>query len=91
AIYVAPRGLITVLLFYAIPDTAASEKFQPGIVLLTILISSLVMTYGLIREQKIAQAEKAAKKAAAARRRETGNVETATSTEGAETVGSQPG
>ena len=88
AIYVAPRGLITVLLFYAIPEAAASESFQPGIVLLTILISSLVMTYGLIREQKITQAEKAAKKAAAARRRENGNAEAAASTEGAETVSS---
>jgi Kef-type K+ transport system membrane component KefB len=67
AIYVAPRGLITVLLFYAIPQDAASELFQPGIILLTILFSSFVMTYGLIRERKLAQQAKAARKAASER------------------------
>mgnify|MGYP006267539793 CR=1 FL=1 len=69
AIYIAPRGLITVLLFYAIPAEIATEQFPPGIILLSILGSSLVMTYGLIREQRQAQRARAAKKAEAARRR----------------------
>ncbi len=49
-LWVAPRGLITVLLFYAIPLSIHSEKFEPGILLLTILVSSLVMTFGLVKE-----------------------------------------
>ncbi|MEO1413938.1 MAG: cation:proton antiporter [Bacteroidota bacterium] len=52
-IFVAPRGLITVLLFYSIPAELASEEFQPGILLLTILVTSLVMTFGLIREARV--------------------------------------
>ena len=50
--FVAPRGLITVLLFYKIPEQHASPEFQPGILLLTILITGLVLTYGLIRYAK---------------------------------------
>lgn len=48
-LYVAPRGLITILLFYAIPTELQTEAFEPGILLLTILISSVIMTYGLIQ------------------------------------------
>ena len=51
-VYVAPRGLITILLFYAIPHDIVTEKFPPGILLLTVLITSFVMTYGLIKESK---------------------------------------
>ncbi|MEO0472694.1 MAG: cation:proton antiporter, partial [Bacteroidota bacterium] len=51
-IFIAPRGLITVLLFYKIPAQHASDAFQPGILLLTILITGLVLTYGLIRYAK---------------------------------------
>ncbi|MEM9720582.1 MAG: cation:proton antiporter [Bacteroidota bacterium] len=51
-IYVAPRGLITILLFYQIPEDIVTEAFPPGILLLTILITSFVMTYGLIKESK---------------------------------------
>lgn len=48
-LFVAPRGLITVLLFYAIPAEQQVEAFAPGILLLTILITSVLMTFGLIR------------------------------------------
>lgn len=48
-LFVAPRGLITVLLFYAIPAEQKVEAFAPGILLLTILITSILMTYGLIK------------------------------------------
>jgi len=51
AIYVAPRGLITVLLFYGIPEELVSPSFEPGIILLTILVTNLVMTFGLIKAQ----------------------------------------
>lgn len=47
--YVAPRGLITILLFYNIPKSLVSEAFQPGIILWVIIITSIYMSYGLIR------------------------------------------
>ncbi|MBR9917961.1 sodium:proton exchanger [bacterium] len=46
--FVAPRGLITVLLFYSIPAGLFFEGFEPGIILYIILITSLYMSYGLI-------------------------------------------
>lgn len=51
-LYVAPRGLITVLLFYNIPPEMQSEAFQEGILLFVILLSSFYMSYGLIQNEK---------------------------------------
>lgn len=65
ALYVAPRGLITVLLFYAIPEAALSEQFQLGIIVTVVLVSSFIMTYGLIKQQQVAQRAKAEKKTSA--------------------------
>lgn len=48
--WIAPRGLITVLLFFAIPTAIKMDGFPEGILLLTILISSFVMTFGLIKD-----------------------------------------
>ena len=48
-IAIAPRGLITVLLFYTIPETLNIEGFQPGILLLSIIVTNTVMTYGLVK------------------------------------------
>jgi hypothetical protein len=50
-LYLAPRGLITILLFFVIGahPTYVIKDFNPGILLFVILISSLVMTYALIR------------------------------------------
>lgn len=47
--YVAPRGLITILLFYNIPTELSSDIFQPGIILWVIIITSIYMSYGLIK------------------------------------------
>ena len=47
--YVAPRGLITILLFYSIPNDLISLVFQPGIILWLVIITSIYMSYGLIR------------------------------------------
>ncbi len=66
-LWIAPRGLITVLLFYTIPTGLDEEgnydakldltidNFDPGILLYTILITSVVMTIALIaaRGQKV--------------------------------------
>ncbi len=51
-IYVAPRGLITILLFYSIPVEHQLVDFSPAILLLVIICSSLVMMYGLIKNKR---------------------------------------
>jgi cell volume regulation protein A len=47
--YVAPRGLITILLFYSSPAELTSDIFQPGIILWVVIITSIYMSYGLIK------------------------------------------
>lgn len=51
-LFVAPRGLITVLLFYAIPAEAQAEHFEPGILLFIIIGTSLIMTWAMIRDKR---------------------------------------
>ncbi len=51
-IYLAPRGLITILLFYAIPEANQNENFNPGVLLFIIIASSLAMTFSLVRARK---------------------------------------
>ncbi|WP_378187893.1 cation:proton antiporter [Aquimarina sp. W85] len=51
-VFVAPRGLITVLLFYAIPEEASIPGFEPGILLFVIIGTSLIMTAGMIWDKK---------------------------------------
>lgn len=47
-LWIAPRGLITILLFFAIPAEYASSDFNSGILLYVIIISSVIMTFSLI-------------------------------------------
>ena len=49
-VYIAPRGLITILLFFVIGahSDMVIVNFNTGILLLVILVSSLVMTVALI-------------------------------------------
>jgi cell volume regulation protein A len=51
-LFIAPRGLITVLLFYAIPASAEVEGFEPGILLFIIIGTSLIMTFALIFDKQ---------------------------------------
>lgn len=51
-LFVAPRGLITVLLFYAIPIEAQVAHFESGILLFVIIATSLVMTWAMIKDKK---------------------------------------
>lgn len=51
-LFIAPRGLITVLLFYAIPAELVVEGFEPGILLFIIIGTSLVMTAVMIWEKQ---------------------------------------
>ena len=52
-LFLAPRGLITILLFYAIPTsiTKGYPEFD-GILLFVILASCLIMTWSLINDKK---------------------------------------
>lgn len=51
-LFVAPRGLITVLLFYAIPQEAQLAEFEPGILLFIIIGTSLIMTWAMIKDKR---------------------------------------
>ena len=51
-VYIAPRGLITVLLFFAIPKEFNIPTFENGILLYVILATSLIMTWSLIQNKK---------------------------------------
>jgi cell volume regulation protein A len=51
-LFIAPRGLITVLLFYAIPTEAQVEGFDQGILLFVIIGTSLIMTFAMIYDKK---------------------------------------
>jgi Kef-type K+ transport system membrane component KefB len=48
----APRGLLTILLFYTIPASLAVPEFDQGIFLYVILITSLFMTFGLVIDRR---------------------------------------
>lgn len=50
-LFIAPRGLITILLFYAIPEKAQVETFEAGVLLFTIIGTSLIMTFALIYDK----------------------------------------
>jgi len=50
--FIAPRGLITILLFYAIPVEAEIAGFESGILLFVIIATSLIMTWAMIRDKK---------------------------------------
>ncbi len=51
-LFIAPRGLITVLLFYAIPAEAQVESFESGVLLFVIIATSLIMTWAMIKDKK---------------------------------------
>ena len=51
-LFVAPRGLITILLFYAIPAEVVVPGFEPGILLFVIIGTSLIMTVAMIVDKK---------------------------------------
>ncbi len=50
--FITPRGLITVLLFFSIPASLQSDAFNQDIILVTIIATSIIMTWGLVRYGK---------------------------------------
>lgn len=51
-VYVAPRGLITILLFYSIPEALQLDSFNSGIFLFVIIATSIIMTIAMIFDKK---------------------------------------
>ena len=51
-IFLAPRGLITILLFFAIPKELTEKYDFNGVLLFIILASCLIMTWSLIKHKK---------------------------------------
>lgn len=54
---IAPRGLITLLLFYSIPEKFLLEEFKTGILLFVIIITSLIMISGLVNKKNSLEEE----------------------------------
>ena len=47
-LYIAPRGLITILLFFSIPEELMASDFESGILLLVILSTNVIMMVALM-------------------------------------------
>jgi hypothetical protein len=50
-VFLIPRGLITILLYYSIPPEYQSQAFDPGLLFLTILFTSILMTISLVHHK----------------------------------------
>ncbi len=55
--FIAPRGLITILLFFSIPAQYQFKEFKPGILLFVILVSAVLMAWVLIKHNKAKKIE----------------------------------
>lgn len=51
-LFIAPRGLITIILFYSIPPHLITEKFNEGVLSFVILASGLIMMFGILYSKK---------------------------------------
>ncbi len=56
-LFVAPRGLITILLFYSIPAKFIIPDFSEGILLVVVVITGLLMMFGLMITDKKVEME----------------------------------
>jgi Kef-type K+ transport system membrane component KefB len=50
-----PRGLITIVLYYKIPEVNKMDTFNEGILFFVILVTSLIMTIGMVFYKKPAE------------------------------------
>ncbi len=48
-LFIAPRGLITILLFYAIPEKYSIGLISEGVLFFVILVTSIIMMFGLMK------------------------------------------
>jgi NhaP-type Na+/H+ or K+/H+ antiporter len=51
-VWIAPRGLISILLFYAIPDEFLISDFESGALFVVIIITALIMAFSLMMEKR---------------------------------------
>ena len=51
-LFLAPRGLITILLFFAIPENLSSSADFQGVLLFVVLLSCIVMSWALMEQKK---------------------------------------
>lgn len=51
-LFIAPRGLITIILFYSIPVQLTTDKFNEGVLSFVIIVSGVIMMLGLIFSKK---------------------------------------
>jgi hypothetical protein len=51
-LFIAPRGLITILLFNAIPESVINAGFKKGILLFIIIGTSIIMTIAMIYNKR---------------------------------------
>ena len=56
-LFVAPRGLITILLFFTIPATASIPLMNKSLVMQVIVLTALMMMVGLMTNKKDQQKE----------------------------------
>ncbi len=47
-LFIAPRGLITIILFYSIPKNLISDEFNEGVLSFVILASGIIMMLGIL-------------------------------------------
>lgn len=51
-VFLAPRGLITILLFFAIPEEYTNDNFDSGILLYAIIVTCIIMAGALVASGK---------------------------------------
>ncbi|MES2873856.1 MAG: cation:proton antiporter [Bacteroidota bacterium] len=51
-LFIAPRGLITIILFYSIPPQLVSNKFNEGVLSFVIIASGIIMMIGILFYKK---------------------------------------
>lgn len=51
-VWIAPRGLISILLFYAIPEEFIVADFESGVLFLVIIVTAIIMAISLMLEKK---------------------------------------
>jgi NhaP-type Na+/H+ or K+/H+ antiporter len=51
-VFIAPRGLISILLFFAIPESLRREGFESGVLFVVIIATGIIMAVSLIATRK---------------------------------------
>ena len=50
--FIAPKGLISILLFFAIPESLKTQVFESGVFFVVIIATSIIMAWSLIATGK---------------------------------------